>query len=266
MKTSKTGKGKATATASRGKAQGSSGTGRTVNPITASSANRGESEIDRLATMPVSELQALYADVIGQPTRCPRRGWLAQRIMEAAVPTNPAEGESCVAADEEVPCVIEDVDRGTQNEPAGNPVPAECPISTPEPDAAADPAALTAGSGAGSGTGQELERLTVPELQARYFDVFHRATESSDRRYLLNRLQAALKIDHPMGPRPRHQKTGEDLMVLPLRMEADLVDQLDAAWRRQGLRSRMDLFRRSLAAYLAGVGETDVASLLASDA
>ncbi|MBU6430372.1 MAG: hypothetical protein KGR26_15255, partial [Cyanobacteria bacterium REEB65] len=89
---------------------------------------------------------------------------------------------------------------------------------------------------------------------------------SSNRSYLVYKLRSAQKGGAAASPRPRHQKTGGDLMVLPLRMEADVVDQLDQAWRRLGLRSRMDLFRRSLASFLAGVGETDVASLLANEA
>lgn len=54
--------------------------------------------------------------------------------------------------------------------------------------------------------------------------------------------------------------------LLPLRMESDLVDKLDEAWRRQGLASRMDLFRRALQAFLVSAGENDVAALLATEA
>ncbi|MFH0902863.1 MAG: ribbon-helix-helix domain-containing protein [Pseudomonadota bacterium] len=51
-------------------------------------------------------------------------------------------------------------------------------------------------------------------------------------------------------------------MVLPLRMEAELVKKLDEAWKRQGLRSRMELFRRALREYLVGVGENEVAAMI----
>lgn len=51
--------------------------------------------------------------------------------------------------------------------------------------------------------------------------------------------------------------------LLPLRMESHLVDKLDEAWKRQGLHSRMDLFRKSLQAFLGSAGEADVAALLA---
>ena len=51
--------------------------------------------------------------------------------------------------------------------------------------------------------------------------------------------------------------------MIPVRIEADLVEKLDDAWKRQGLKSRMELFRVSLNAYLKGVGEDEVADLVA---
>ena len=49
-------------------------------------------------------------------------------------------------------------------------------------------------------------------------------------------------------------------------MEADLVTQLDEARERLGLKNRMDLFRRSLHAYLLEAGEVRVAEMFAADA
>ncbi|MFO8071437.1 MAG: hypothetical protein R6V85_06140 [Polyangia bacterium] len=49
-------------------------------------------------------------------------------------------------------------------------------------------------------------------------------------------------------------------------MEADLVTQLDAARERLGLKSRMDLFRRSLHAFLLEAGEVRVVELFAPEA
>ena len=65
-----------------------------------------------------------------------------------------------------------------------------------------------------------------------------------------------------MVPRKNAQREGVTFKILPLRMEATVVDKLDEAWKRQGLHSRMDLFRKSLHDYLAGVGEDEVAALL----
>jgi hypothetical protein len=47
-------------------------------------------------------------------------------------------------------------------------------------------------------------------------------------------------------------------------MESDLVDKLDEAWKRQGLHSRMNLFRKSLQAFPPNAGEADVAAMPAA--
>ena len=48
------------------------------------------SEIDRLSTMPIGELQQLYAEVLSERTRCSNRTHLVRKIMEAAVPIAPS--------------------------------------------------------------------------------------------------------------------------------------------------------------------------------
>ena len=45
-------------------------------------------------------------------------------------------------------------------------------------------------------------------------------------------------------------------------MESGLVASLDEAWKRQGLKSRMELFRVALQAYLTSVGENEIAELI----
>ncbi|MBM4320755.1 MAG: ribbon-helix-helix protein, CopG family [Deltaproteobacteria bacterium] len=54
--------------------------------------------------------------------------------------------------------------------------------------------------------------------------------------------------------------------MLPLRLEAPLVGKLDEAWARMGLKSRTELIRRALAAYLAAEGEGEVAGMVAHGA
>ena len=71
----------------------------------------------------------------------------------------------------------------------------------------------------------------------------------------------------PEGDRAPHNDEGvarrrDGFQVLPVRMECEAVSRLDEAWRRLGLRNRMDLFRRSLGAYLVNAGEHDVAALV----
>ena len=248
-------------------------------------------EIDRLGTMKISELQALFAEVTGKPTRCPNRTYLVRSILEAAVPadmgtsTEPGsqaietEPGGMIAAGPDSEPEAQAIETATPNATMAA-TPATQGVSEAEPNGAleeapddsaktgaAEPAAGPAIESAGEiADDTNLSKLDVPALQVRYREVSGRATTSTSRNYLLYRLREAQKGRIPVGPRPRHQKAGDAVMVLPLRMEADLVDKLDEAWRRLGLRNRMDLFRRSLRSYLASIGEADVAALLATEA
>jgi hypothetical protein len=115
-------------------------------------------------------------------------------------------------------------------------------------------------------TGEKLSKLDVPTLQARYLEVVGRPTGSDNRAYLIWKIREAEKGRIPVGPRQSTRREGVIFRILPMRMEADLVEKLDEVWRRRGLRSRMHLFRESLQAYLSGVGETDVAAMLTAGA
>lgn len=65
----------------------------------------------------------------------------------------------------------------------------------------------------------------------------------------------------PLGPwQPRN--LGGQVMVLPLRIETATVELIDDAWRRMGLRNRMELFRAALGAYFESTGEVEIAALL----
>jgi hypothetical protein len=85
---------------------------------------------------------------------------------------------------------------------------------------------------------------------------------------LIWKVRQAQKGRIPVGPVRRRHADGEapDMKVLPLRMEADVVARLDEARERLGLKTRMDLFRKSLADYLTAAGEHDVAQLFADQA
>nr|WP_233104259.1 ribbon-helix-helix domain-containing protein [Haliangium ochraceum] len=64
------------------------------------------------------------------------------------------------------------------------------------------------------------------------------------------------------GPVTRGRPAGEpgaEHKILPLRMETETVEALDDAWRRYGLKSRMDFFRHALGSYLASLGEDELA-------
>ena len=112
--------------------------------------------------------------------------------------------------------------------------------------------------------GEKLTKLDVPALQARYLDVVGRPTQSTNAAYLVWKIREAQKGRITIGPRRNARREGVTFKVLPLRLEADLVAELDEAWRRQGLPSRMELIRRALQSFAATTGETALAALFDS--
>ena len=193
-------------------------------------------EITRLSKLKVNELQARFAEVTGETTRSPNKTYLIRRIIAGL--------EAADAADVAPPA------------PAIEP---SAPMADPPEEAA--PAAPEAAYA----VAEKLGRLDVPTLQARYTEVVGRSTGSTNKAYLVWKIREAQKGRVPVGPRRNTHREGVEFKVLPLRMEATLVEQLDAARKRQGLRSRMDLIRRALQAFLAAAGETEVAALLATE-
>jgi len=175
-------------------------------------------EIKELEKMKLPELQARYAEVIGEETKAPNKKYLIKRIA-LALEENGAQKN--VDSIEEV---------GTEN--------------SPEP--------------------QRLSRLNVDMLRERYLDVVGRSTSSTDKRYLIWKIKQAEQGKIPVGPLPGRRGDGveRDYKILPVRMESDLVKKLDEAWQRQGLKNRMELFRRSLQSYLASVGENELAEMM----
>lgn len=185
--------------------------------------------IEKLSTMKVNELQAKFAEVTGETTRSPNKTFLIRRITETL---QAAESEANAA---------------NAKEPKS-----DAPETEPATDAAV------------AATREKLTKLDVPTLQARYLEVVGRSTGSDNKAYLIWKIREAQKGRIPVGPRKSAHREGVTFKVLPLRMESDLVDKLDEAWKRQGLHSRMDLFRKSLQAFLQNAGEADVAAMLAS--
>jgi hypothetical protein len=106
--------------------------------------------------------------------------------------------------------------------------------------------------------------MTIEELQRLYLSVVGRPTGSTDARYLQWKIREAEKGHVPVGPRESRtpaQEAQSDIRILPLRLDAPRVAALDATWRAKGMKSRMDLFRRALAHYLAHVGAHGAAAL-----
>ena len=195
-------------------------------------------QVKALEKLRLPELRARYAEVLGEETRAPNRTYLIRRITEAL---------EARAAEAPEP---------SEAEPQATPV-----ETAPTETAAASPET-------GDATETKLSKLPIAELQARYLEVVQRPTASVHRRYLIWKIREAQKGRIPVGPQGSRRADGEalDFKVLPLRMEADLVAKLDEARERLGLKSRMELLRRSIHLFLAREGEAEVAALFAPEA
>jgi len=196
-------------------------------------------QVKALEKLKLGDLQARFAEIVGEGTRAPNRKYLLRRIAEAL---------EAQAADQPA----------TEPEPK----PAKKRRAT---KAAEEPAQETQ---ADDEEGTPLRDLSVEELQAIYQEKVGWPTGSANVGYLKWKIRQAEKGRIAVGPVQRRHGDGPppDFKVLPLRMEAELVEQLDEARQRLGLPSRMDLFRRSLHAFLLEAGEVRVAELFAPEA
>jgi hypothetical protein len=165
---------------------------------------------ESLKALRLPELQAKYAEIVGEPTRTPNKAWLVRKILEAAK-TRTATARKTPAA---------------------------------------------------SKTATSTKTMSVEELQARHQELIGRPTGSTDVAYLRWRLRQAERGLIRVGSEPRAAHADDDILVLPLRMPAPVVERMDAARRRLGLASRAELFRRALHGYFVESGEREVADLL----
>lgn len=108
-------------------------------------------------------------------------------------------------------------------------------------------------------TATSTKTMSVEELQARHQEIIGRPTGSTDVAYLRWRLRQAERGLIRVGLEPRVAHGADDILVLPLRMPAPVVERMDEARRRLGLASRAELFRRALHRYFVESGERDVA-------
>jgi len=165
---------------------------------------------ESLKALRLPELQAKFAEIVGEPTRTPNKAWLVRKILEAA-----------------------------------------------KTRAAATKKKVTKAKAATSTKG-----LSVEELQARHQEIIGRPTGSTDVAYLRWRLRQAERGLIRVGSEPRVAHGDNDILVLPLRMPAPVVERMDEARRRLGLASRAELFRRALHRYFVDSGEREVADFL----
>jgi len=213
-----------------------------------------QTQLDDLRALRLPDLQARFAELVGEETRCPNKAFLLRRIGEAlearAAQATPAED---VTAEPTTP---------TDDAPARE----EVDDDRPPADAPAPDDALAGDEEDIEQDGARLQDLDVEQLRARYLDVVGRGTGSHDKRYLIWKIRQAQQGKVPVGPVGRRQP-GEppvEHKVLPLRMPAETVEALDDVWRRRGLKSRMDLFRHALDQYLTGLGEEAAATRVRS--
>jgi hypothetical protein len=190
-------------------------------------------QIEKLNELP--ELQARYAEVVGEETRAPNKTFLIRRIVTAL--------ESHAAREEAAEATA---------------APAKTKKAKKLKTAVEDQ------DGNESESSEQKNELSVEQLRERYHEVVGRDTASHDSRYLRWKIRQAEQGKIPVGPTRTRRGDGveRDFKVLPVRMEADLVERLDEAWQRQGLKSRMELFRVSLSKYMTSIGEDEVAQLL----
>lgn len=126
----------------------------------------------------------------------------------------------------------------------------------------------------------QFKGMTVRQLQAMYAQTVGRKTSSTDEAYLKWKIREANNGKIRVGPPARAGRPGrrsgaaaggvgrdpsgasgseERMMILPLRMNASLVRQLDTFWRSRNDRSRMGFVRRALSFYLRHLGAHEVA-------
>jgi hypothetical protein len=190
--------------------------------------SKTKKEIANLHKMKLNELQAKFAEVTGETTRSPNKTFLVRRISEAL---------HAADAGEQVAKVPEAATPDAEAET----------IAQPEP----------------ASTDGKLTRLEVLELQARYLEVVGRPTGSTNKPYMIWKIREAQKGRIPLGPRKSAHREGVTFKVLPLRMEAAVVDKLDEAWRSRGIKNRMEFFRGALSHYLKQLGAEETAALFA---
>ena len=194
--------------------------------------NRNKRTRNELERLRLPELQARFREVVGETSRSPNRKFLIRRIEET------------LAARAEQPAAPE------------SPPPA---VDTPaEESATSDASAATPTHVRGRFTS-----MSIVELQAKYLEAVGRATGSDDRRYLIWKIREAEKGRIPVGPRKTRERNGEpvDVKILPLRLEAEVVERMDEAWRTRGIKNRMEFFRRALGHYLSHLGAEEAAAL-----
>jgi len=224
---------------------------------------------DELSALRLPELKQRYHAVLGVETRCPNRTFLVRSICNAlrSEETEQTEETETQAAD----AVMSD-DAAVEGAAGEVDDAVALDGEAEEDDDAAGQDAPHEGAPSRSRIPRQprgrFASMTVEELQVKYREVVGRDTGSADKRYLQWKVREAEKGRIPVGPRRVRERAAEpaEVKILPLRLEADVVEAMDEAWRSRGLRTRMQFLRRALGHYLMHLGATDAAAKFAGDA
>lgn len=228
---------------------------------------RRKNQIHVLERLRLPDLQKRFAELTGETTRSPNKKYLIRRICEAlkaaearatAAPKRPAKPKvpkaSKAVRAQKASRAPKTSKKATRKRPTEK--------KTAKKTESSKPATVKSSTDQATDD-RSLSKLSVADLQARYKETVGRPTGSSHRGYLLWKIRQAQKGRIPVGPtRLRSSVNPGDYKVIPLRMETEVVDQIDAARERLDLPSRTTLIRRALMLYLAKAGENDVAALL----
>jgi len=119
----------------------------------------------------------------------------------------------------------------------------------------------------GEFTNEELDamppqELTTEQLQDLYLRTIQRSTGSTNRGYLIWKIREARKGNITVGPSERRASSDAEIKVVSMRMEKQVVEALDEAWKRRGYTSRISFIRASLVDMLQAHGEDEAAKLM----
>ncbi|MBN2525169.1 MAG: hypothetical protein JXR76_02165, partial [Deltaproteobacteria bacterium] len=238
-----------------------------------------ETQMREMEDMKLPELQQRFAEVTGEETKAPNKTYLIKSIIEA-LKQNAAKQNSMPESeqhngedDEEIevideieidelldidPTDIDDREEANENETTGE---KHDDALDSDDNEAGDK--TEAGAGGPTDNTQEQDALNMQPSGCEDSKTVERPGLSYDTWQILHKIREVKRGKGTMGTDTEKQKEkSSNCKVLPLRMDAALVEKIDEAWKRQGLKSRMHLFRISLKIYLDFVGEKEASNLI----
>ncbi len=145
-----------------------------------------QDQMHELEELRLPELQARFAEIVGEPTRTPNKQYLLRRIAEALE--------------------VKQADSGTASDDAGEHMAHDDVTTEPEPNDGDDAGEPTTTA---DFTDIKLTKLTIPELQERYRQTIGRDTRSTSAAYLQWKIRQAEKGRVRIGAMQRRTAEGE---------------------------------------------------------